>query len=142
MCSTITPDLRYDNIIAKFIGRFTVRKKCVRGNFVCTKNFFNLWEEAAINVLKARPRVRCGISSLKKKHRVSWKCDQGFYFSEETQKSVQYFIGDAFCHEKYCSRQKSVGVHTWKRTIKNVTNEFNAKRAATFWKFLLRTQIR
>ena len=55
------------------------------------------------------------------------KCDNGIYFFEVEQTSIQDNIGDLCCHGWYCAQLKWVIFHTWKENDGNCYEFFQRK---------------
>ena len=131
-------------VLSTFLETCTSKQtKCVLGKFACWKGLLRLSEEVIINVFNALPNGRCAIMPLEdKQNRLFLKCDRGIFLSEETQKSFQHSIVDIYCSGGFCSRQEYVKSVHGKRMMKSLRKVFNAKRAAMFWTFRLRTKDR
>ena len=86
-------------------GTCIVQIKSVRVHFACTKIPRNLSAEAIINARNPRLCVR----NIRFKDQTSsffLSLGKGVYIFEETSKSIQDAIGDAYCLGKYCSNRE------------------------------------
>ena len=97
-----------------WLGMCAVRSKCVLGNCPCTKRAFNLAAEVTINDLNPSPRVRGAKFFVKDKQfrKDVWLRDLYSWRDKKTNKDK---FGGVSSTGKYCSGQKCVYVHPWKK---------------------------
>ena len=98
------------------------------------QKLFKLSAEATINILNARPRVRCAIFFLKNQQiRFSWSLTYRFIFLKRHKNHFKILLEMSFVLAGiFQDKSVSLSIHR-KKLMKVVSNVSNAKHAATFW---------
>ena len=118
--STFTPVFRYDNIFNRFIENVYCPFKmcsvilCVHEKTVQSldKSYYQCPQcKSKYHVRNLTFEEQAISFFLRFVHRIQ--------IFEETQISLQDFIGDVICPGSYCSRQTCVYFHTWKKNVKS-----------------------
>ena len=114
MCSTFTPDSRYDNSIIKLIGNVHCPNEMCSGELCAHKETFQSLGRSDYQCPQGT--FTCQVRNFhfeEQTNSIFFKCDKGIYIFEETQKSIQDINGDVYCPGRNCLQQKRVYVHTW-----------------------------
>ena len=72
MCSTFTPNCRYDNSKVELVGSVCCPSEMCSEELCVHKNYFQSLESVIISVFKASTRVRCALISLTNKHSLNF----------------------------------------------------------------------
>ena len=120
MCSTFTTDCRYDKRTFKFIGNVFCLNTMCSGLLCVHKGTFQYLSRTDYQCTPCTSTCQGrNVAFDEQSTPFFLKCGHGIYVFEDTQYSIQDNIGDVFCPERYCSRQKCVYIHTWKENDEN-----------------------
>ena len=103
MCSAFTPDCGYDNSTITLVGDvYCPNTKCL-GKLCLHKNTFE--SVGRSNYQCPQCASVCQVHNIPFEEQTNFfflSIGQGVYVFEETLKSIQDVIGDAYCPDKYC----------------------------------------